>query len=204
MKIENQELVVTVGGEEKRHPLPEVRSDAVVRAWAVPEEYRPGGVFVAVTERGAEQEFPACSQRDAVYLGEIEHLATAAAKLAAAKEALMSAATAHRWVVMTSGLVLPGGMRAGTTIDDQNRITSVVANAGLAGLQDTDEVDFKAESGWTRITVGQIKALAGAIGQFVQGCYTAEKTHHDAISALPDIATVDQYDVTVGWPANEQ
>lgn len=203
MKIENQELVVIVGGEEKRHPLPEVRTDAVVRAWAVPENYRAGGLFVAVIERDAEQEFPACGQRDAAYLGEIEHHATAAAKLDAAKETLMSAATGHRWAVMTSGLVLPSGIRVGTTVDDQNRITSVVANAGLAGLQDADEVDFKAESGWTRITVEQIKALAGAIGQFVQGCYSAEKIHHDAISSLSDTDAVEQYDVTVGWPANE-
>lgn len=114
---------------------------------------------------------------------------------------LLEAVTAHRWHVMTSGLTLPGGVQIGTTVDDQNRITSVVANAALAGLSDADEVDFKAASGWTRISIGQIKIIAGTIGQFVQACYSAERAHHDAIQGLPTGDLAD-YDITAGWPAN--
>ncbi|GAA0238156.1 hypothetical protein GCM10009125_28770 [Castellaniella daejeonensis] len=120
------------------------------------------------------------------------------AELRAAKQA---AATAKRWEVMTGGITLQTGVRVGTSIDDQNRITSVVANAALAGLQDTDEVDFKAETGWVRVTVADVKQIAGAIGQFVQACYTAERVHHDAIAALPDDrAAIEGYDVSAGWP----
>lgn len=113
---------------------------------------------------------------------------------------VQQAATDKRWEVMTGGLTLPGGIEVGTTIDDQNRITSVVANAALAGLTDADEVDFKATSGWVRITIAQIKAIAGAIGQFVQACYTAERAHHDAIALLETAQELREYDVNAGWP----
>lgn len=125
--------------------------------------------------------------------------------LAELRETKLQAATDRRWTVMTGGIALQTGVLVGTSIDDQNRITSVVANAALAGLQDTDEVDFKAESGWVRVTVADVKQIAGAIGQFVQACYTAERAHHDAIAALPDDRAVIQgYDVTTGWPSGSQ
>ncbi|MGS1116862.1 DUF4376 domain-containing protein [Castellaniella sp. UC4442_H9] len=125
--------------------------------------------------------------------------------LAELRESKQANATAKRWEVMTGGITLPSGVRVGTSIDDQNRITSVVANAALAGLSDADEVDFKAESGWVRITVADVKQIAGSIGQFVQGCYTAERTHHDAIAALPaDRAAIESYDITTGWPSSGQ
>lgn len=117
------------------------------------------------------------------------------------RKATLDAATDQRWTVMTGGLTLPGGIAVGTSIDDQNRITSVVANAQLAGLTDADEVDFKAASGWVRITIGEIKSIAGAIGQFVQACYSAERLHHEAIDALETRAELDAYDVTAGWPS---
>lgn len=121
----------------------------------------------------------------------------------AAKARLIQAATDKRWEVMTGGLTLPGGIEVGTAIDDQNRITSVVANAALAGLTDADEVDFKATSGWVRITIAQIKVIAGAIGQFVQDCYTAERVHHEAIALLETPEQINDYDINLGWPQAE-
>lgn len=118
------------------------------------------------------------------------------------REGLLQAVTDKRWEVMTGGIELPGGISVGTSIDDQNRITSVVANAELAGLSDEDYVDFKAASGWVLVTIGQIKAIAGSIGQFVQACYTAERAHYDDIGALDDTELQD-YDITTGWPPNE-
>lgn len=116
------------------------------------------------------------------------------------REAKQQEITDMRWRIMTGGLTLPGGIVVGSSIEDQNRITSVVANAALAGLADEDEVDFKAESGWARISIAQVKAIAGAVGQMVQACYTAERTHHDAIEVLDTREAVAEYDVTVGWP----
>lgn len=115
---------------------------------------------------------------------------------------LMAEVTVKRWAVMTGGLTLPSGVAVGTSIDDQNRITSVVANAALAGLTDADEVDFKAASGWVRITIGQVKEIAGVIGQFVQACYSAERQHHEAI-ALLDPGDFDTYDLEAHWPPTD-
>lgn len=116
------------------------------------------------------------------------------------RQAKMDAVTAKRWDVMTGGLVLPNGVAVGTEIDDQNRITSVVANAELAGLTDADTVDFKATSGWVSLTIGEIKSLAGVIGQFVQACFSSERSHHDAIALLEEAEDIDAYDVDQGWP----
>jgi len=113
---------------------------------------------------------------------------------------LREQATAVRWSVMTGGMELPGGIRVGTTIDDQNRITSVVANAALAGLADEDEVDFKSLGGWIKISIGQVKVIAGAIGQHVQACYTAERAHHEAIDLLDTPTDMNEYNVYAGWP----
>lgn len=121
------------------------------------------------------------------------------------RQAKLDAATDKRWLVMTGGMTLPNDVSVGTTIDDQNRITSVVANAELAGLADSDEVDFKAETGWIRITIAEVKQIAGAIGQFVQACYSAERTHHEAINGLPDDrSAIEAYDVESGWPSGAQ
>lgn len=123
-----------------------------------------------------------------------------AENIESAKTRLIDAATSKRWDVMTGGMSV-NGMQIGTTIDDQNRITSVVANAALVGLTDESLVDFKSNSGWVQISIFQVRAIAGAIGQFVQACYTAERTHHEAIELLTTPAEIKAYDVNAGWPS---
>lgn len=114
--------------------------------------------------------------------------------------------TRFRWEVETGGITLPGGMKVATALDDQNRITTVVANARLAGLE---QVKFKAASGWVTLTMEEVEGIAAAIAQHVQACFTAECAHHDAIDAIaliPDPAerqaALDDYDETLGWPGD--
>lgn len=113
------------------------------------------------------------------------------------KAALTEAATAQRWTVETGGITL-NGMRVGTTKADQDRITSVVANADLAGVT---EVDFKAASGWATLSIAEVHGVAAAIALHVQACFSAERAHHEAIEALDTVEEAEAYDVTVGWPA---
>ena len=87
MKIENGSLVVTVQGVEKTVPLPTVAADAKVKAWAVPADYRPDGLFVAVTQKGDAEEIPACDLAACEFLGEVEFDAGDEAKLEAVKAA---------------------------------------------------------------------------------------------------------------------
>ena len=110
---------------------------------------------------------------------------------------LMAAVSAKRWAVETGGITLAGGAVVGTTIDDQNRITSVIANAQLAGVT---SVDFKAQSGWVTLSLDHMRGIAGAIALHVQACFSAERAHHEAIAAASD-ADLMAYDVNAGWPA---
>lgn len=110
---------------------------------------------------------------------------------------LTNAVTALRWSKETGGLTLSNGITVGTKTEDQNRITTVIANAQLAGVT---TVDFKAASGWVTLTLADVQTLAAAIALHVQACFSAERAHHEAIAALDD-ASMDSYDITTGWPA---
>lgn len=110
--------------------------------------------------------------------------------------ALKAAATAKRWEVETGGVTLPNGVRVGTGTADQDRITTVIANAALAGVT---SVDFKAQSGWVTLTIPEVQAVAAAVALHVQACFSAERAHHEAIDALPEGALAG-YDVNAGWP----
>jgi len=117
------------------------------------------------------------------------------------------AITQERWTIETGGITLPDGVRVATGIDDQNRITSVVANAERSGLA---AFDFKAESGWVRVTLTELQGIAAAVAQHVQACFSAERLHHEAIDALAEQykndpeglqAALDAYDESQGWPS---
>ena len=112
------------------------------------------------------------------------------------RTSLISAVTALRWEKETGGLTLPNGVTVDTRTDDQNRITTVIANAQLAGVT---SVDFKAASGWVTLTLADVQAIAAAIALHVQACFSAERAHHEAIAELDD-AELDSYDITTGWP----
>lgn len=121
-------------------------------------------------------------------------------------DSLKEEITALRWQRETGGLTLPNGVRVATGIEDQNRITSVIANAQLAGVE---KVDFKAASGWVTVTVRELQAIAAAIAVHVQACFTAERVHHEAIDALAaqyegDAKALQDalaaYDTEQGWP----
>lgn len=123
---------------------------------------------------------------------------------------LKAAVTAFRWEVETGGITLPSGVAVATAIDDQNRITSVVANAERAELE---EVDFKSAQGWVKITLTELQAIAAAVARHVQACFSAERAHHEAIDALqaqhsgaPQVlqAALNAYDVSQGWPSADQ
>lgn len=138
-------------------------------------------------------------EQEALHLNPLEPSATA--------EQLKAIVTAFRWEVETGGITLPTGVRVATGIDDQNRITSVVANAERAGL---DEVDFKAAEGWVKVTLAELQAIATAVALHVQACFSAERAHHEAIDALlaqhqddPEAlqAALDGYDESQGWPS---
>ena len=86
-----------------------------------------------------------------------------------------------------------GGVRVLTGIEDQNRIASALIGAPAT-------LNFKAESGWVTLTLAELQGIAAAITAHVQACFTAERAHHEAIDALPDVSSVEEYDINTGWP----
>ena len=117
--------------------------------------------------------------------------------------------TRYRWSIETGSLTLSNGVQVATGIDDQNRITSVIANARLANL---DTVSFKATNGWVTLTLAELEGVAAAIAMHVQACFSAERAHHEAIDALEQLHGEDDqalqqalvaYDIESGWPTND-
>lgn len=112
------------------------------------------------------------------------------------KADLVAAATGERWARETGGLSI-GGVLVGTNLDDQNRISGVLSAIALGGLE---AVDFKAASGWVRLTAAQLQGIAQAISGHVQACFSAERAHHEAIAAIDTPEQAEAYDVTQRWP----
>lgn len=109
---------------------------------------------------------------------------------------LKTKAAAMRWRIETSGITV-AGVRVATAIEDQNRITSVIANAALAGVQ---AVDFKAASGWVSLGLAELQGIAASIALHVQRCYSIERAHCEAIDALQTLEAAHAYDIGAGWP----
>ena len=118
--------------------------------------------------------------------------------LQAEQARLAAAVTARRWEVETGGITLPTGTRVGTTVEDQNRISTVIGNAQLAGIT---QVDFKSKSGWVSLSLDDMRGISSAIARHVQACFSAERNHHEAIDTLTSLAQALEYDVRTGWPA---
>jgi len=87
MQIQNGNLVVEVEGATMTVPLPEVAATAQVKAYLVPEAYRPGRLFVSVTESGQPEDIPACDQSLVEPLGEATLEPSNSAMLEAARTA---------------------------------------------------------------------------------------------------------------------
>jgi hypothetical protein len=156
----------------------------------------------AVTH-GAREIAPALIEGKYVQQWEIYALdfSTVAARMAEAKAELVDQATAKRWEIETGGIILANGIQVKTSVEDQNRISSVIVNASRAGLT---SVDFKSADGWVTVSVAQLEAIADAIALHVQQCFSAERAHHDAIEQLATPEAVASYDVNAGWPDKQK
>jgi hypothetical protein len=112
------------------------------------------------------------------------------------KQAKLSALAAYRYNYSTSG----------TTINEFQILTDPGSQAALTGAYTSMKagllttVDWKAANGWMTLDLPTVTALAGAVADFVQGCFTREKNLAAQINAAPDAATLDAIDITAGWP----
>lgn len=138
------------------------------------------------------------------------------------KTTMKAQVTERRWVHETGGVEFPDTskppveipedwpkdrpkprqpmVRINTGIDDQNRISSAIQGMADAGIA---EVDFKAESGWVKLTLEEMKGVAAMIAGHVQACFSKERALHGAVDAATTVEELKQIDVNVGWPGME-
>jgi hypothetical protein len=105
-----------------------------------------------------------------------------------------------RWLVETGGMDV-GGMNVMT--DDRSK--TLITGAYMGAKDEVAEsFDFQVASGWVTITAEQAIAVGLALFALVQGCFSACKTHEEAVALLRDAQdpkAVAAYDFTSGWPA---
>lgn len=104
--------------------------------------------------------------------------------------------TSKRWEVESGGLSFPNGVLVKTSKDDQDRILSVIINAERNGI---NEIDFKADSGWVKITLFALKQLGKELTYFVQHCFGTEKYHHGFVDSLTTTTEICSYNFNTGW-----
>ena len=104
--------------------------------------------------------------------------------------------TQKRKETEVGGLLFPNGVSVKTSKDDQDRILSVIINAERNGIE---EIDFKADSGWVKISIFALKQLAKELTFFVQHCFNVEKMNHEAIELLTDPVAIVNYSNDLSW-----
>lgn len=109
---------------------------------------------------------------------------------------LKTKVTDKRWETESGGITFINGIKIKTSKDDQDRILSVIINAERNGIT---EIDFKAESGWAKISIFALRQLAKELTNFVQFCFKTEKTHHDNIDTISDVEELCNYDYAANW-----
>jgi len=109
----------------------------------------------------------------------------------------LAALAARRYAVETGGITV-GGINVATDRESQAMLTGAWVR-----MQKAPDlwVDWKGDDGWSRIDKATVDVLAAAVGDHVQACFTAERVHAEAVIALPDdVAIIDGYDFSQGWP----
>lgn len=107
-----------------------------------------------------------------------------------------------RYKKEVGGVVLPNGQ----TIATDDRSKALIAGARLDTMTDPAIVtDWKTDLGWVQIDAATVAVIATAVAAHVRSCFSAERSHCEAIDALAaDPATtaaeIDEYDFTTGWP----
>lgn len=133
---------------------------------------------------------------DGVQTWLVENKEETAEYLLQLKQVIKDKITAKRWEVESGGLSFPNGVFVKTAKEDQDRILSVIINAERNGI---NEIDFKADSGWIKVTLFALKQLGKELTYFVQHCFGAEKYHHGFVDSLTTASEICSYNFSTGW-----
>jgi len=112
-----------------------------------------------------------------------------------AKAMALQELAAYRYQQETGGITVAGA-RISTDRESQAMLSGALAYSAMTpGVL----IDWKGEDGWTTIDQQTLAQIALAVGAHVQACFSREKAHAEAISALATVESVLAYDITMGW-----
>ena len=137
---------------------------------------------------------PAVRQPDGSYRIDVVYTDPDVDGLRAARLAELAA---YRYGIETGGIVV-----AGAAIRTDRESQGLIAGAFNAVQQDPAKtIDWKAADGtWTQLGAAQIAAIAVAVADHVQACFSQERVHAEALAQLDTVAALVAYDISVGWP----
>lgn len=112
------------------------------------------------------------------------------------KETKHAELAAYRYEREVGGITING-----IIIKTDRESQSLIAGAKIySDLNEAISIDWKGKSGWVTINRTTIIAISQAVAAHVQACFTNEKAHAEAITALTTAAEIEAYDFTTGWP----
>jgi hypothetical protein len=96
------------------------------------------------------------------------------------RDQLKDALAAHRFKIETGGVELPDGSRILTDRESQAQLTSAFQTLTQPFV---GEIDWKGPDGWVTVTETELRPIAQAVAQHVQGCFKAERQVSEQIAA---------------------
>lgn len=105
-----------------------------------------------------------------------------------------SQVSSSRYDKEVAGITLPDGTKVLTDRQTQATITSA-----LVRIQRKPDqlIDWKGVEGWVQLNKEAVEAIADAIGDHVQTCFTAEKVKLDQLAALTEFEDLVAFDPKV-------
>lgn len=116
--------------------------------------------------------------------------------LADVKAARLSALAAYRYARETAGITVGGAV----ILTDRQSQAMIVGAHSLVTAAPATLIDWKGAGGWVQLDAATVTAIALAVGAHVQACFSAERTHAEAIGACETAEDAGTYDFTGGWP----
>ena len=96
------------------------------------------------------------------------------------REARLQELADHRWRIETGGVTLPDGSRILTDRESQAQLTSAYQSLSMPFVE---SIEWKAAEGWVTVTEAELRPIAQAVAQHVQGCFKAERIVSEQIAA---------------------
>lgn len=190
MAIKTYALVVTATGQiDRRQDFPEGEQPALAaskgRRWLLDD---PPPFNAASQTRTQTTPIPAEA-------AEVPYV-VAPIGLAALRAKRKAVLAAKRFEVETGGITV-GGAQIRTDRESQGLIVGAKAAIDAAAIE---TVNWKAANGWVELSGAQVTAIATAVAQHVQACFSHEKALAEALDAAGSAPAILAVDLDSGWP----